>query len=185
MLENYILEIRKFFPKTVCEKIISYYDNPEILGDAKIVSGLDKSLRNCFNTNFRDTKSFGQKIVKNFVEKHLEEAIKIYEEKFPNVSIAGGCSQIDFLKYPHNEYKAGYKFHVDMGYKVSERQLSISVCLNNDFEGGEFVFDLPNQKKQYPQNVGDVLIFPSNFMFPHQVNQVIKGTRYALVGWYI
>ena len=52
-------------------------------------------------------------------------------------------------------------------------------------KGGEFVFDLPQNKIQYPQNVGDAIIFPSNFMFPHQVNQITEGTRYALIAWVI
>ena len=51
--------------------------------------------------------------------------------------------------------------------------------------GGEFVFDLPGEKYQVGQNIGDALIFPSNFLFPHQVNQITRGTRYALIGWII
>ena len=65
------------------------------------------------------------------------------------------------------------------------RHLSITIGLNNEFEGGEFVFDLGNEKHQFPQNVGDCIIFPSNFMFPHSVNQITSGTRYALIGWVI
>ena len=72
-----------------------------------------------------------------------------------------------------------------MGISVSERQISVSICLNNDFEGGEFVFDFKDEKYQFPQNVGDAVVFPSNFMFPHQVNQVTQGTRYAIVAWLI
>ena len=30
---------------------------------------------------------------------------------------------------------------------------------------------------------GDVLVFPSSFMFPHKVNLVKKGTRYSAISW--
>ena len=94
-------------------------------------------------------------------------------------------SQLDLLKYDANEFKAGYDFHNDFGRKVSQRHLSISICLNNKYEGGEFVFDIPEGHYTIPQNVGDAVIFPSNFMFPHQVNKITKGTRYALIAWVI
>ena len=30
---------------------------------------------------------------------------------------------------------------------------------------------------------GDILMFPSNFMYPHEVKEVTKGIRYSFVGW--
>ena len=45
------------------------------------------------------------------------------------------------------------------------------------------MFDINGEKLNYPQNVGDLIIFPSNFMFPHQVNKIKSGTRFALVTW--
>jgi predicted 2-oxoglutarate/Fe(II)-dependent dioxygenase YbiX len=183
VIQDYILEIRKFFPSSLCEKIISYYDDNNLV-DATTVGGMNKEVRNCISKNILQPKSFGQKIVQNIVEEKLWQAMDVYKEKFPYSNISK-FSTIDFLKYEHNTYKAGYKFHTDMGATVPLRQLSISVCLNNDFEGGEFVFDFPKNKVQFPQNIGDTIIFPSNFMYPHQVNQITKGTRYALIGWFV
>ena len=31
--------------------------------------------------------------------------------------------------------------------------------------------------------VGDLLIFPSNFLYPHKVNMVTEGTRHSFVSW--
>ncbi len=30
---------------------------------------------------------------------------------------------------------------------------------------------------------GDMIIFPSNFLYPHQVMPVTKGERYSIVSW--
>lgn len=58
--------------------------------------------------------------------------------------------------------------------------LSIVGCLNNDYEGGEFIMfdDLKINIKK-----GDVLIFPSAFMYRHRVETVTKGERWSFVTW--
>jgi predicted 2-oxoglutarate/Fe(II)-dependent dioxygenase YbiX len=30
---------------------------------------------------------------------------------------------------------------------------------------------------------GDLLIFPSNFLYPHRVEPVTKGVRYSFISW--
>ena len=58
--------------------------------------------------------------------------------------------------------------------------LSIVGLLNDDFEGGEFVFWNDEVIKLV---AGDVLIFPSLFAYQHQVNIITKGSRYSFVSW--
>ena len=66
------------------------------------------------------------------------------------------------------------------GKKKGVPILSIVGLLNDDFEGGEFVmFD--NDVIKLKQ--GDVLIFPSTFLFPHKVNAIKKGIRDSFVSW--
>jgi uncharacterized protein (TIGR02466 family) len=58
--------------------------------------------------------------------------------------------------------------------------LSILALLNDDFEGGDFLmFD----GKKLLLSPGDVVVFPSNFLYPHAVTAVTKGTRYSCVSW--
>lgn len=57
--------------------------------------------------------------------------------------------------------------------------LSIVGQLNDNFLGGEFeILD-----QQIKMKAGDILIFPSNFLFPHQVKTIIKGKRLSFVSW--
>ena len=58
--------------------------------------------------------------------------------------------------------------------------LSVVGLLNDDFEGGEFVFWNDEVIKLV---AGDVLIFPSLFAYEHQVNMITKGSRYSFVSW--
>ena len=61
--------------------------------------------------------------------------------------------------------------------------LSCSIQLNENYEGGEFAFfDRELMIKTKP---GSAIVFPSNFMYPHEIMPVIKGTRYSIVTWLV
>lgn len=179
-MREYILEIKKLIPEEYCKKIISYYDNDFIT--AQTMSGENRKIRNCDSRPITKD-SFGKIICSNYIENIIFDCVSLYEKSIAKTN-TNKISSLEILKYVSNEYDAGYTFHQDFGTLVTKRAFSISICLNNSFEGGEFVFDLGKEGKiQYPQNVGDALMFPSNFMFSHQVNKVIEGTRYAIIGW--
>jgi hypothetical protein len=58
--------------------------------------------------------------------------------------------------------------------------MSMLMALNEDYEGGELVFF---HDEPYHIGTGDVLIFPSNFVYPHKVNTITGGTRYSVISW--
>lgn len=58
--------------------------------------------------------------------------------------------------------------------------LSIVGVLNDDYKGGEFVMW---DNYTIRLKAGDILIFPSNFMYPHKINTIVEGTRYSFVCW--
>jgi predicted 2-oxoglutarate/Fe(II)-dependent dioxygenase YbiX len=62
------------------------------------------------------------------------------------------------------------------------RIVSASLFLNDDFEGGEFVFKEFNLTIK--PKTGDILVFSSSFPYMHRVNPVKTGIRYAAVKWY-
>jgi hypothetical protein len=91
-------------------------------------------------------------------------------------------------KIRFNQYRAGtqMKEHCDHIHSMfdGERKgiptLSIVGVLNDDYEGGEFVMW---QDRNIKLKTGDLLIFPSNFLYPHRVNEVTSGTRNTFVSW--
>jgi hypothetical protein len=65
--------------------------------------------------------------------------------------------------------------------KSTDRDLSFVLYLNDDFEGGEFLFpDLHIQVKPKP---GLLVAFPSDQNYLHGVNPVTSGERYSIVTW--
>jgi len=65
--------------------------------------------------------------------------------------------------------------------KVIDRDLSLLIYLNNDFEGGELSFYKFNY--QVWPRAGAAVMFPSDHRFLHQAEKVTKGVRYAIVSW--
>jgi predicted 2-oxoglutarate/Fe(II)-dependent dioxygenase YbiX len=65
--------------------------------------------------------------------------------------------------------------------KSTDRDLSIVLFLNNDFEGGDFVF--PDLKVRIRPEPGMMVCFPSNHNYSHGVEPVTKGKRYSIVTW--
>jgi len=58
--------------------------------------------------------------------------------------------------------------------------LSVLGILNDNYKGGEFIMF---QDEEIKFKTGDLLIFPSNFLYPHRVEPVTKGIRYSFISW--
>ena len=93
----------------------------------------------------------------------------------------GKIMEINILKY---ETGGHYVYHTDF-FHLHPRQFSLILLLNNDYQGGRLVFNNPNFNDEYKIETkpGRLIVWPSNFLFPHMVEKVTKGTRYSIVGW--
>ena len=69
--------------------------------------------------------------------------------------------------------------HHSHGQQYGFPQATVLLYLNDDYEGGEFYV----ADKKFEPKRASALIFPSNFMFPHEAKVVTKGTRWSIVTW--
>ena len=81
----------------------------------------------------------------------------------------------NFIKYEPGQH---FMEHHDHGFSYN-CTVSLVTYLNDDYEGGGLKFRL--QKLTYKPQAGDTVIFPSNYMYPHQALKVESGTKYSLV----
>ena len=58
--------------------------------------------------------------------------------------------------------------------------LSFILNLNDNYEGADLLFW---DDYRISLGLGDIVIFPSIFLFPHKVSETIKGQRYSAVSW--
>ena len=88
----------------------------------------------------------------------------------------------------YNNYTKGdyYNKHID-NFKAEPKinhvyfDYGFTVCLSDNYEGGEFVLDNEIGEVPYKLKAGQVLFFP--IIYPHSVNKVTEGSRKALIGW--
>ena len=88
---------------------------------------------------------------------------------------------IEILKYENTGF---YTWHVDHFASVP-RTMSCILLLNNDYEGGNLCFRNPDGSEEWEVEVkpNRMIIWPSNFLYPHTVKPITKGKRYSVVAW--
>jgi PKHD-type hydroxylase len=100
-----------------------------------------------------------------------------------------GYDSFQYTTYNSKE-QGRYDWHMDMAMGdmelsriIQTRKLSLTLCLNDEFEGGQFEINVG--KQDYPEQValkkGRAILFPS-FMI-HRVAPVTSGIRKSLVVW--
>ena len=90
-------------------------------------------------------------------------------------------TNIEILKYENTGF---YTWHVDH-FAAIPRTMSCILLLNNDYEGGNLCFRNPDGSGEWDLEVkpNRMIIWPSNFLFPHTVKPVTNGKRFSVVAW--
>jgi predicted 2-oxoglutarate/Fe(II)-dependent dioxygenase YbiX len=123
------------------------------------------------------------KLIQEKVKEVTDNYIQVFLKDCPWFSYWTGNSQAHYIKYPPG---AGMDTHCDHvrnqfdGTKRGIPILTLLVVLNDDYKGGEIIVWDDNS---ITPNAGEAMIFPSNFLYPHKVNEVLEGTRYSFVVW--
>ena len=126
------------------------------------------------------------------IQDKLWDGLQRYCNELPDVAGArvhewyagwNGYSELRFNRYLPGKLMTEHCDHIHSlfdGKRKGIPTLSILGLLNDDFEGGDFVM-FTDQKIEF--NKGDLLVFPSNFLYPHRVEEVKSGTRFSFISW--
>jgi len=173
-----IVEIKNVINPFFIKKIIPFIKNKS-KNNLTVKSGLNKNIRNVkgYHLSFNNPTDI---FYWNFIKKEIERLYSFYKVKFPKM-ISSKINQIDLLKYTSG---GKYEIHTDNN-TISTRHLSIIINLNDEYEGGDLIFtdQKKNEIKRLKLGKGSIVFFPSNFMYPHGIEPITKGTRYSIVAW--
>ena len=185
-ISSAIFKIENALDKKICKNLSSYIEispmkKATLLKDNKEFE--DTKQRNVFNYGL-DDKNEHDLLYKKFIFNTCNKAIKEYQKIFTSLHQELKLESINLLKYEKNNF---YKKHTDAFHQVN-RQLSFIINLNEGYEGGELIFYYPNNQQAAYSKVdlktGDLVMFPSNFMYPHSVQPITSGVRYSVVCWF-
>jgi Rps23 Pro-64 3,4-dihydroxylase Tpa1-like proline 4-hydroxylase len=183
-LEDFVVTFDKLVPEELCDRIISEYQNDPLWTPTRVGYGeIDQQIRNC---NVLPISS------NNLIEKNIDirkkidedmylcasEVINRYRELFPEI-VSDTDTGYELLRYDEGQF---YVQHTD-SFRQQQRSVTCSFHLNDDYDGGEFAFF--DREIIIKSGKGDAIIFPSNFMFPHEIMPVLSGTRYSIITWYV
>jgi Rps23 Pro-64 3,4-dihydroxylase Tpa1-like proline 4-hydroxylase len=87
-------------------------------------------------------------------------------------------------EYSLLRYGVGQKFdeHVDQVPGV-DRTISLVYFINDNYEGGTITFQALDVSIKPKSN--QLIIFPSNYIYRHSVEEVTSGIRYSVVTWLV
>ena len=152
------------------------WENSEVydyeLGKTVFKEEFRNSNRVCFSSN-KEEQSEEVKHITSVFESPLQQCIDNYLNEF-KFNPQKGASSYEILKYGVDNYLVD---HYDDGGETPLR-VSILFYLNDDYEGGNIEWKFGNFN--YKPKKGDVVIFPSSFIYRHQVYPVESGTRYVI-----
>jgi hypothetical protein len=125
---------------------------------------------------------------KEYIMQRIWDGLQRYHKELTDWGCNWYQSWQGFTEVRFNRYREDtqMKLHCDHIHSMFDGQrkgiptLTILGGLNGGYDGGDLVFwqDTPITLKS-----GEIMIFPSNFLYPHRVDLVTKGTRYSYVAW--
>jgi predicted 2-oxoglutarate/Fe(II)-dependent dioxygenase YbiX len=182
-INDYIVVFENILTPNLCDGLLQEYANSNEWKDTNTRGGVRKDIRSATSILMSTDQIIS---VNESVRKKLDQyvyasaglAINKYNEKFNEAHIEED-SGYELLRYETGQF---YTQHTD-SFKQAPRAVSCSFGLNDDYEGGEFAFFNREIKIKVPK--GAAVMFPSNFMYPHEILPVTKGIRYSIVTWFI
>lgn len=165
------------------ESVVSDPANPYNYSEAMVGYGMKMpEYRDCFDIKFKktdiehDPSDASLKLQSLWEDVYYRklQAVKDYTKRF-NVGELRYWEALNFVKYGPGQH---FQEHTDHGFSYN-CVVSLVGYVNDDYEGGEIFFRIQGVKVK--PKAGDLFIFPSNFMYPHQAMPVQSGTKYSIV----
>ncbi len=182
-LDDYIIVKKSAIPADICDDIISNIEN-----DSWSKHSWYNNLED--TTHSEDTQELSVLEITNQMQELLNpfmmQSFKEYVDKvkYKNWSeLVYQFSTIRFNRYEKGQLMREHHDHIYSlfdGDKKGIPILSIIINFNEGYDGADLVFW---DEYVLPLGKGDILMFPSLFLYPHKVTEMKSGVRYSGVSW--
>lgn len=188
-LSDHIIHLKSFINKDVCDSVVE---------ELKNLKGAEKSSQY--------TDGLGNDEADSFFDPQLESLKKIKAKIFDGAiqEYANRVRSFNWAYHQHKRFRysemivrryhpnSEFSYHHDdiiievfpQWFPRRQNILTANIYFNDtsEYEGGDLHF--PCVDKTFQPNVGDVILFPSNWIFYHKVTKITSGQRYAGTLWF-
>ena len=178
-LQEWVGYYEDIVPKDGCESLIEGTKNRGQLKPSKYATHAGKIKRSDKRV-VMDDMWVKDKTTSSIINDFFSKVIRKYSDKFERFS----CQRHSGFRV--NRYSVGGfmsehtdNIHHSHGQEYGFPQVSALLFLNDNYEGGELIV----AGNEYETKIGSGIIFPSNFMFPHEVKKITHGERWSIVTW--
>ena len=186
-IEHYIFHKEHFLDEEYCKNCIKELDKNTWRKHEWNRYYTDSYSSNQNEPDIIRSGSFSDEVaeINNFIIDELQKVILEYVQSLKFNWFRGWeeYSQLKFMRYYPDQIMKNHCDHIhDLfdGQKKGIPILSVVGVLNDDYEGGKLIMF---EDKKIDTKKGDLLIFPSNFLYPHEITPVTKGVRYSYISW--
>ena len=187
-LSDYIVLLRGVISKEKCQQIIDLYKDSPSWEWAQTTAGLTLDQRKVRQIRISQPHVKQQSKRHSDIDDDLFKIMsKAKDTYIQTLSDRRGIKHVPEIKadegYQLLHYAEGYYFkeHCDHGSGMT-RVLTCTLNLSDDHDGGLFRF--LRGEFDVRLNAGDAVLFPSSFLFPHEVTEITRGERHAIVTWF-
>lgn len=182
-LRDHIFKLENFLDKEFCKSLIKKLRKLEYskhtYGDANLNTKISHD--NDFDVLYADLPEC--ELIAEKIQIALKQYFGHYGLYWFQLKSVHKFAPIRFNRYKMFTEMRIHADHISTIFDGKEKGIPIltMLCtLNENYKGGELVmFD----EQVIPMNTGTLIIFPSNFLYPHAVKPITKGTRYSFVTW--
>lgn len=183
---DYVHVERGIIPRDVCERTLSTIAQ----ADWRAHQWHNPVKNESFGEQNEPDMLFPTNEVNAVLTPHILSALQAYGRKFaPAISDRTASIFTRFSYVRFNRYRAGQgmAMHFDHIHSLFEGDqrgipvISIVGNLNEGYEGGDLVFF--NGDHAVSMATGDICMFPSCFVYPHEAQRVTMGERISFAAW--
>ena len=184
-LDSYIKHFPNLVKPSFCESIISEFRGDPDWHKAVVAIETGEEARKCDVLPISSPSVVGVNPNRQLIDQELFNIFGSVGNGY--LSVFGMCGYSNDSGYDLLHYTPGghYDYHVDSGFGGEDLRV-LSMILNlssmDDYSGGRLEFE---EGPKFDLDQGDVIVFPSNFCFPHRITPVKSGERYSIVTWFL
>ena len=173
--------VENIIPKDLCETVIKYIEHRKEWSQHKWYSN-DTNSRYSKETKELDIL-YSDEITNSMLTTCIYTSINKYMAHIGSShNFIKTFTPIRFNRYAEGQIMRKHYDHIHSifdGERKGIPILSIVGLLNDDYEGAKMMV----RDTEFPMKRGDIIIMPSVFLYPHEITECTKGTRYSWVSW--